>query len=114
MAENALGLTRASRVEVPAAETPKPEALFGLATGVVVVSALYLARDVLIPITLAVFLTFFLAPIVRLLQRARFSQSRRCRDLGGSGAGGHLAGRRRSLALSSSRSSPTRRNIRRR
>ena len=72
MAENALGLTRAPRVEVPAAETPKPEALFGLATGVVVVSALYLARDVLIPITLAVFLTFFLAPIVRLLQRARF------------------------------------------
>jgi predicted PurR-regulated permease PerM len=72
MAENALGPTRAQRVEVPAAETPKPEALFGLATGVVVVSALYLARDVLIPITLAVFLTFFLAPIVRLLQRARF------------------------------------------
>ena len=72
MAENALGLTRAPRVEVPAAETPKPEALFGLATGVVVVSALYLARDVLIPITLAVFLTFFLAPIVRLLQHARF------------------------------------------
>jgi predicted PurR-regulated permease PerM len=71
MAENALGLTRAPRVEVPAAETPKPEALFGLATGVVVVSALYLARDVLIPITLAVFLTFFLAPIVKLLQRAR-------------------------------------------
>ena len=32
---------------------------------------LYLARDVLIPITLAVFLTFFLAPIVKLLQRAR-------------------------------------------
>ena len=59
-------------LEVPASETPKPEALFGLATGVVVVSALYLAREVLIPITLAVFLTFFLAPIVRLLQRARF------------------------------------------
>ena len=72
MADNALGLTRAPTVEVPAAETPKPEALFGLATGVVVVSALYLARDVLIPITLAVFLTFFLAPIVRLLQRGRF------------------------------------------
>ncbi len=72
MAENDLGLIRSPRVEVPAAETPKPEALFGLATGVVVVSALYFARDVLIPITLAVFLTFFLAPIVRLLQRARF------------------------------------------
>ena len=75
MADNALGLTRAPTVEVPAAETPKPEALFGLATGVVVVSALYLARDVLIPITLAVFLTFFLAPIVRLLQRARFPRA---------------------------------------
>jgi predicted PurR-regulated permease PerM len=71
MAENVPELTRAPRLEVPAAETPKPEALFGLATGVVVVSALYLARDVLIPITLAVFLTFFLAPIVKLLQRAR-------------------------------------------
>jgi predicted PurR-regulated permease PerM len=71
MAENALELTRTPRAEVPAAETPKPEALFGLATGVVVVSALYLAREVLIPITLAVFLTFFLAPIVKLLQRAR-------------------------------------------
>src|SRR4029077_15696681 len=71
MAENALGLTSAPRVEVPAAETPKPEALFGLATGVVIVSALYLARDVLIPITLAIFLSFFLAPIVKLLQRAR-------------------------------------------
>jgi predicted PurR-regulated permease PerM len=72
MAENAVGLTRAPRLQVPSAETPKPEAMFGLATGVVVVSALYLARDVLIPITLAVFLTFFLAPIVKLLQRARF------------------------------------------
>ena len=54
MAENAFGLTRGPRLEVPSAETPKqPEALFGLATGVVVVSALYLARDVLIPIRLA-------------------------------------------------------------
>ena len=42
-----------------------------LATGVVIVSALYFARDVLIPITLAIFLSFFLAPIVKLLQRAR-------------------------------------------
>jgi predicted PurR-regulated permease PerM len=72
MAEDSLGLTRPPRVKVPAAETPKPEALFGLATGVVVVSALYLAREVLIPIALAIFLTFFLAPIVKLLQRARF------------------------------------------
>ena len=42
-----------------------------MATGVVAVSALYFARDVLIPITLAIFLSFLLAPIVRLLQRAR-------------------------------------------
>jgi predicted PurR-regulated permease PerM len=61
---------RAPKVTVPAADLPKPEALLGLATGVVIVSALYLARDVLIPITLAIFLTFFLAPVVKILQRA--------------------------------------------
>ena len=71
MADDPLGLARLPKVKVPAAETPRPEALLGLATGVVVVSALYLARDVLIPITLAIFLSFFLAPIVKLLQRAR-------------------------------------------
>jgi predicted PurR-regulated permease PerM len=44
----------------------------GLRPGLWSCRPFYLARDVLIPITLAVFLTFFLAPIVRLLQRARF------------------------------------------
>jgi hypothetical protein len=43
MAEDDRGLTRSPRAEVPAAETPKPESLFGLATGVVVVSA-FLSR----------------------------------------------------------------------
>ncbi len=71
MADDPLGLAELPKVQVPAADTPKPEALFGLVTGVVIVSALYLARDVLIPITLAVVLSFFLAPIVKLLQRAR-------------------------------------------
>ncbi len=71
MADDPLGLAQPPKVQVPAADTPKPEALFGLVTGVVVVCALYLARDVLIPITLAVVLSFFLAPIVKLLQRAR-------------------------------------------
>ena len=71
MADDPLGLAGLPQVKVPAAETPRPEALLGLATGVVVVSALYFARDVLIPITLAIFLSFFLAPIVKLLQRAR-------------------------------------------
>ena len=71
MANDPLGLAGLPKVKVPSAETPRPEALLGLATGVVVVSALYFARDVLIPITLAIFLSFFLAPIVKLLQRAR-------------------------------------------
>ena len=71
MADDPLGLAQLPKVKVPAVSTPRPEALLVLATGVVVVSALYLARDVLIPITLAIFLSFFLAPIVKLLQRAR-------------------------------------------
>jgi len=37
--------------------------------GVVVVGALYLAREVLIPITLAILLSFILAPVVGLLRR---------------------------------------------
>ena len=94
MAENALELTRTPRAEVPAAETPKPEALFGLATGVVVVSALYLAREVLIPITLAVFLTFFLAPIVKLLQRARLPKVAAVAVSVVAGARDHIVGRR--------------------
>ncbi|MGC1349035.1 MAG: AI-2E family transporter, partial [Xanthobacteraceae bacterium] len=40
--------------------------------GVVVVVALYLGRDVLVPIALAVLLTFVLAPLVRLLQGLYF------------------------------------------
>jgi predicted PurR-regulated permease PerM len=39
---------------------------------VVVVAALYLGREVLIPIALAILLTFVLAPLVRLLQRWYF------------------------------------------
>ncbi len=42
-----------------------------LAVGVVTVAALYLARDVLVPIMLAVLLSFILSPIVQLLQRLR-------------------------------------------
>jgi predicted PurR-regulated permease PerM len=40
--------------------------------GVVIVTALYLGREVLVPIALAVLLSFVLAPPVRLLQRLRF------------------------------------------
>src|SRR5690348_17091069 len=39
-----------------------------IVSGVVVVAALYLAREVMIPITLAILLSFILAPVVGLLR----------------------------------------------
>ena len=45
-------------------------ALLTLAVAVVVIAALFLAREVLIPVTLAVLLSFVLAPLVDLLRRA--------------------------------------------
>src|SRR6476469_4087495 len=75
MSDNILGQSRLPNMRIPAAETPRPEALLSLATGVVIVAALILARDVLIPITLAIFLSFFLAPLVRLLQRIQLSKA---------------------------------------
>ncbi len=45
-----------------------------LATGVVVVAALSIAREVLLPITLAVLLSFVLAPLVDLLRRIRLGR----------------------------------------
>ena len=62
--------TRAPASIAPA-ETPGLAGLLTLATGVVIVAALYLAREVLIPITLAILLSFVLAPVVELLRRAR-------------------------------------------
>ena len=50
-------------------ETPGLKSLLTLVTGVVIVSALYLAREVLIPITLAILLSFVLAPLVEALRR---------------------------------------------
>jgi hypothetical protein len=41
---------------------------------VVVIAALYFAREILIPITLAILLSFLLVPIVELLRRARFGR----------------------------------------
>src|SRR4051794_10188657 len=45
--------------------------LLNLAVSVVVVGALYFAREILIPITLAVLLAFVLAPLVQLLRRLK-------------------------------------------
>jgi predicted PurR-regulated permease PerM len=50
-------------------EMPGVKSLLTLVTGVVIVSALYLAREVLIPITLAILLSFVLAPLVEVLRR---------------------------------------------
>jgi predicted PurR-regulated permease PerM len=60
--------------EVAPAETPGLGGLLALAIGVVVVAALYLAREVLIPVTLAVLLSFALAPLAGLLQRLRLGR----------------------------------------
>jgi predicted PurR-regulated permease PerM len=56
---------------VPASETPRPQGLLILLVFVVVVAALYFAKTVLIPITLAVLLSFVLGPVVALLRRWR-------------------------------------------
>lgn len=59
----------------PARVSPPPlpglATLVALATGVTAVAGLYLAREVLIPITLAILLSFVLAPLVELLRRIR-------------------------------------------
>nr|WP_295664143.1 AI-2E family transporter [Polymorphobacter sp.] len=59
------------RAQVVPAEVPGLAALLSLAVGVVSVAALYLARDVLVPIMLAILLSFILSPVVELLQRLR-------------------------------------------
>ena len=54
---------------VSASDTPGLNGLMGLAVGVVIVAALYVAREVLIPLTLAVLLSFMLGPVVAFLRR---------------------------------------------
>jgi predicted PurR-regulated permease PerM len=55
--------------EVAATEVPGLHGLLFVAVAVVVVAGLYLGRSVLIPITLAILLSFLLAPLVNLLRR---------------------------------------------
>lgn len=61
--------------QVPPPATPGQDGLLTLVAGVVAVGALYFARDVLIPITLAVLLSFVLAPLVELLRRIRLPRA---------------------------------------
>jgi len=55
--------------QISPAETPSLRSLLSIAVSVVVVAGLYFGRSVLIPITLAILLSFLLAPLVNLLRR---------------------------------------------
>jgi predicted PurR-regulated permease PerM len=61
-------------VKVLPPESPGLRALTSLVTGVVIICALYFGRAVLIPIILAVLLSFLVAPFVDLLRRLRLGQ----------------------------------------
>ncbi|MCP3712515.1 AI-2E family transporter [Paraburkholderia sp. CNPSo 3274] len=56
------------------AEAPNLRQLTSLITAVVVICALDLGREVLMPVTLAVLLSFLVAPMVELLERLRLGQ----------------------------------------
>jgi predicted PurR-regulated permease PerM len=59
---------------IPPAEAPR-SVLTGLVILVVVVTALYVGRDVLVPLALAILLSFVLAPMVRAMQRFGLGRS---------------------------------------
>ncbi len=56
------------KTQVAPAEIPGVQSLLTLAVSVVVIGALYLGRDILVPVTLAVLLSFVLAPLVAILR----------------------------------------------
>ncbi|RAE54578.1 AI-2E family transporter, partial [Burkholderia multivorans] len=60
--------------KITPAAVPGLKTLTSLATGVVMVCAMYFGRTVLIPITLAVLLSLLLAPLVDLLRRLRLGE----------------------------------------
>lgn len=64
-----------SAPSVPSAAAPRALSLVPVVVAVVVVGALYLAKDVLVPIVLAVLLAFVLAPLVGLLRRLRLGRT---------------------------------------
>src|SRR6186997_2860859 len=63
------GITAASSPGITAASSPELRTLVAVAVGAIVVATLYIAQDVLIPITLAVMLSFVLSPLVDVLRR---------------------------------------------
>jgi predicted PurR-regulated permease PerM len=68
-----LDVTRDDNAAIARANTPLQQSsvLQSLAVGVVIVASLHFARDVFIPIALAVLLSFALGPLVSALRRAR-------------------------------------------
>ncbi|GBU18518.1 MULTISPECIES: AI-2E family transporter [Methylobacterium] len=56
---------------VPAAETPGAGLAISILAVAVIIAGLYFARDILIPIAIAVLLAFVIAPLVNLLRRIR-------------------------------------------
>ena len=69
MSPNAEQRANEPRPSVVAASAPELRTLAGVAVGAVVVATLYLGQEVLIPMTLAVMLSFVLSPLVDLLRR---------------------------------------------
>src|SRR6188508_807998 len=67
-------MTFIGQTQAPAAERPSVADLMMLAVVVVSVAGLYLGRDVLVPIALAVLLSFVLAPLVAALRRLWFGR----------------------------------------
>ena len=65
-APNAQGAAR-----VPPVSAPELKSLLSIAVAAVVIAALYFGHDVLIPIVLAVMLSFVLSPVVGFLERLR-------------------------------------------
>jgi predicted PurR-regulated permease PerM len=63
--------TQVPPTQVPPSSSPEVAHLLTVVVGVVTVAGLYFARDVLIPITLAILLSFVLAPVVSLLRRLK-------------------------------------------
>ena len=64
-----------SRPWFPRPPAPGLSAALTLQIGVVIVAALYFAKEVLIPLTLAILLSFVLAPLVDLLRRLRLGRT---------------------------------------
>jgi predicted PurR-regulated permease PerM len=64
-----------ARASVTKVIVPAGFALSNFIVGVIVVAALYFTREILVPVALAVLLSFVLAPLVRFLQRLRVPRS---------------------------------------